>query len=228
MSKLKPYAHYLIIFGLAMLLMAIGQLGGGQIAWAAGAGFQTVPTRTPTPAPGDPGDNEQPSNDDQDNSTVGNTGEIIGAVTDLSTGNPGAGVIVRINEIEVRTDTQGKYSLSGLAGGEYIVLLILEGGAQPAQEAITIIVDGKSSTIVDLAYHSLPDLVEATATPTVILATDPLTATAKSAVGRPEHTPNPPPAILPEAGGTNNHWWLLSIGGILAILLGLKLNITQH
>lgn len=51
MLKLRPYTHYLIVFSLAMLLMVVGKLSAGNVAWADGTNFQTVPTRTPPPPP---------------------------------------------------------------------------------------------------------------------------------------------------------------------------------
>jgi len=238
MLKFKPYAHYLVIFGLVMLLMAVGQLGQGSIAWADGTNFQTVPTRTPTPG-SDDGDNDDTS------SSSSNTGTIVGQVTDLSTGQPGAGVTVRLNDIEVQTDAQGKYSLSGLGAGVFVVSLVLEGDAVSAQDPIIVTVDGATETTVDLDYYSDPSQAAATATPTTepaaatatptVLPT-PVAATATPAVAlaettdsgqaanRGETAPSDAPQLLPQSGGYNYTSWLMLGLGLISLVFGLKLN----
>lgn len=145
MQERRSYAPYLLILGLTLMLMAVGQFGQGNIAWADGTLYQTVPTRTPTPDSGS--DNDSSSSP---------SSEIIGQVIDASTGSPGAGVTVRLNDIEVRTDTQGKYSLSGLSAGEFVLTLVLEGGAVMVGEPVVVSVDGRTNVTADLQYYSNP------------------------------------------------------------------------
>lgn len=162
MLKLKSWAHYLIIFGLAMLLIALSQLSVGHIAWADGTYYQTVPTRTPTP---DPNEGSSGSSQEDDSSDSSTGSKILGAVKDLSSGKPGAGITVRLNDIEVKTDSRGRYSLSGLSAGKFIVSLVLKGEAVPAQDPVEVTVDGKTNVTVNLAYYSVPPQAQATPLP---------------------------------------------------------------
>ncbi len=237
MLNLKPYAHYLVIFGLAMLLMAIGQVGQSHIAWADGTNYQTVPTRTPTPDPS--GGSDEPDDSSQ----------IIGVVTDLSTGNLGAGIIVRLNDVEIRTDTFGKYSLASLKAGEFTVSLVLEGEAVSAQEPVVVTVDGSSDVSVDLAYYSDPSQAQVSAgagddasqqdvaaTPTTAPAdvsdssasaqsaqTSSDTGAAADPAGELDATANDnPPQLLPTSGRVGYPGWLMFGVGLVALILGLK------
>ena len=54
-------------------------------------------------------------------SGAGPTGAIVGQVTDLSTGQPAAGLEVDVSGQIVRTDTDGSYSITGLPAGQYRV-----------------------------------------------------------------------------------------------------------
>ena len=222
MSKLKPYAHYFIVAGLALLLMAISQLGQNNVAWADGTNFQTVPTRTPTP---------NKSDDDEEI-----TSEIIGTVMDLSTGLPGDGVYVRLNDIEVRTDHNGKYSLSGLRGGEFTLVLTLEGGPVAAQGPVVVTVDGRSRYTVDLNYYSNPNqapVAEAPVEPVVEAQAEPATGTspevapaARAATeGSPAAESESPaaPEFLPVSGAVALTGWAIMGIGLASILLGVKL-----
>ncbi|MFQ5577255.1 MAG: carboxypeptidase-like regulatory domain-containing protein, partial [Anaerolineae bacterium] len=149
----KPYAHYIVILALALLLVAVGQLGGGQAAWAGNGLFQggTIPTPTPVKGGGGGG-----GGGGEDSKSTGAESQIAGTVTDLSTGKAGAGITVRVNQVDVTTDSFGDYSLSGLAAGEYQVSLVLAGDAVPAQEPVTVTVDGVNRVIVNLDYYSVP------------------------------------------------------------------------
>lgn len=86
-------------------------------------------TPMPTDAPSEEGDN-----DDDDDNDDGPTGAIIGVVTDLSTGQPGRGIDIQINGMIVRTDSYGKYSLTGLNAGTYVANLMLPGEFTPATD----------------------------------------------------------------------------------------------
>lgn len=232
MEKLSAYTHYLIIVGLALLLSAGTRLGHNHIAWAEGPAFQGT---IPEPGGGDGGDGGG-----------GDTGRIMGTVTDLSTGNPGAGITVVINGTEVRTDGAGKYSLSGLSAGNFEVSLTLAGDAVPAQEPVTVYVDGRSNTVVDLNYYSAPPpggVVQATPTPTTAPATtttDPVTTTVttnSAGVTTDAPTPTTQPAAdtaadafptqLPPTGADFG-WWLIVGLGLGSLSLGLGLAIRKR
>ncbi len=221
MLKIKRYAHYFIVTGLAMLLVALAQVGGGNAVWAENSN-QTLPQMTPVPGGGGGG-----------GGGGGAASQIIGTVTDLSTGKAGAGIVVRINDIEVRTDSFGDYSLTGLAAGEYVVQLALEGNALPAQYPATVYLDGVNALTLNLEYYSAPPAdgvvmkhigqEGAAPTPEATAQTPPVvTATMQSAAAITQSqpaTPPPPPETLPETGGLPNTVWLLTalLGGVLVI-----------
>jgi hypothetical protein len=80
---------------------------------------------------------------------------IVGTITDLSTSQPGAGIEVSVSGLPpVQSDSQGRYSVTGLAAAEYTVSLQLHDQGTPAQGPVFVILDGTSATTVDLAYHS--------------------------------------------------------------------------
>lgn len=162
MLKLKSWAHYLIVFGLVMLLIALGQLSSGHVAWADGTYYQTVPTRTPTP---DPNEDSSGSSQEDDSSDSSSGSKILGEVKNLTNGKPAAGITVRLNDVEVKTDSLGHYSLSGLSAGKFVVSLVLKGEAVPAQDPVEVTVDGKTNVTVNLAYYSVPPQTQATPLP---------------------------------------------------------------
>lgn len=229
MQYLKPYAHYLIIFGLAAFLVAAGQLGGKHAAWAEGNQFQTVPTVTPDGGSGG-GDG---GNDGDTDGGSGPTSKIIGAVTDLSTGQAGTGIKVKINEVVITTDSFGDYSLSGLAAGNYVVDLVLTGEFVAAQEPVTVTVNGTNRVVVDLEYYSSPpaggvapkQVTPVVSTPETIDAT----STSASATATPnsstvQSTPTPQsPTALPQSGGPGVTWWVVLVMGLFCLSVGFKL-----
>lgn len=72
---------------------------------------------------------------------------IIGTVADINTGLPAAGVEVSVSGQIVRTDTDGSYSITGLAAGEYTVMPVNSG------PSVYVSVDGVRGTTVNLAYY---------------------------------------------------------------------------
>jgi len=116
-------------------------------------------------------------------------------VSDLSRGQPGAGLPVSINGAIVTTDGDGRYSITGLLAGEYSVVLQLPGEWWPAQDPISVHLDGQNSVTVDLAYYSQSP---PTATPL------------------PPSTPLPP-ILLPETGASSGGWFLIAAGLLLAV-----------
>jgi hypothetical protein len=221
MQKLKPYAHYLTIIGLALLLMAIGKIGGGQTAWADNTKLQTVPTRTPTPSP---------SNGDNGSSSQESFSKILGLVTDLSSGQPGAGVTVVLNDVEVTTDSVGKYSLSGLKVGEFVVYLKLGGEATPAQDPVVVRVDGKKDSIVNLAFYGTGAAAEQTDSTSLTNAASEVEQPQAEAVAVVEGVsqadtaaePETTPQFLPESGSSIYDIGLLIGLGITFLALGIK------
>jgi hypothetical protein len=135
-------------------------------------------------------------------------GAIVGTVTDLSTGQPGEGIEVSVSGFPpVRSDSQGHYSVTGLPAAEYTVSLQLHEQETPAQGPIFVVLDGASTTTVDLAYHSQG--LAAT------LVTQPVSAT------------NPPPD-LPQSGAPISRGPLIAItAGLLILSIGWSLRQTM-
>lgn len=126
------------------------------------------PQQRPPTEPGSRPPVSSPPSEDQsgggsdDNSSSNLHSAIWGTVTDLSTDQPGAGLVVMINGIPITTDWDGHYSLTGQPHGEYYILLSLPNNWQPAQDPMTIILNGQNQITVDLAYYSeLPPIVPA-------------------------------------------------------------------
>ena len=153
--NLKSYFHYFIIVGIATMVMVIGQFGGGYTAWAGNQLAQTVPTKTPVPVPDDGN-----GNDEEDDEPIIQNSQVTGLVVDLSSNQPVAGMIVRLNDIETVTDVAGKYAFTNLAKGEFVVSVILEENAVPAQDTATVSLDGENVVILDLSYYSIPPETE--------------------------------------------------------------------
>jgi len=241
MLKLKPYAHYLIMLGLALLLTAVGQLVNPDSAWAGNERFQTLPT--PTPVGGGGGGGGGGSALPQ--------AKILGTVTDLSTGRAGAGIVVKINDVTVTTDSFGDYSLSNVAAGEYVVDLVLTGDAVAAQAPVTVYVDGTNNVTVNLDYYSVPPAdgvviqtvvpqggvtptaepatPEAAAAQATVQTTPVVTATvaASADAAQPQATATtvaPSPAELPPTGAVKYTWWILFLAGAVFLAAGLKLS----
>lgn len=236
--KTKDYAHYIIVFGIVICLVALGNLGGGQFAWADNGILQdgTVPTMTPTSSP----DSGNDSDDNKPNST--SQSHIIGTVIDLSTGLAGAGVTVKINGAEVTTDSFGDYSISELAAGEYTVSLFLEGSAISAQSPVIVYVDGINDVIVNLEFYSdpsgytppiVPDKAE---TPTSVavdidqgqsVLTNVVSTTMEQppvqtgAIGEKMATAEGiAPEVLPKSGTVKYDWRVMFGAGLLLLCFG--------
>lgn len=139
---------------------------------------------------------------------------IGGVVTDLSTGRPGAGLEVSINGQIVRTDTDGSYSITGLAAGTYTTVLELKGQGTLAQEPLLIYVDGRTPATVDLGFYSQ---TPPTSTP---LPTATATVTPTPAVIVPV-SPTAAPVRLPPSGADLRYRpWLISGLGLLLVGVG--------
>lgn len=147
----------------------------------------------------------------------GATGAIVGTVTDLSTGGPGEGIEVAVSGYPpVRTDSHGRYSITGLPAAEYTVSMQLGGQGTPARGPVFVIVDGWSSTTVDLAYYSQGQPLPAE-TPQPEMA------------GQPDQATAPPPD-LPQSGAPAGPEPLAVAGlGLVLTLAGgaLRLGLRQ-
>jgi hypothetical protein len=140
----------------------------------------------------------------------GATGAIVGTIMDLSTGRPGEAIQVAVSGYPpVHTDSRGRYSITGLPAAEYLVSMQLDGQATPARGPVFVLVDGWSSTTVDLAYYSQGQ---------------PL----------PAETPQPemaaPPPDLPQSGAPIGHGPLAIAALGLVLTLGggmLRLGLRQ-
>lgn len=200
--NLKSIAHYLVIFGVVLTIIALGNLGGGQAAWASNGAQAcvpgTIPCPTPTPAPPTP----TPKPSGGGGSQPATTGSIVGQVLDLSTGLPGIGVTVRINDVDVMTDETGSFALRDLSAGDYLVSLVLVGDAVSAQEPVVVHVDGNEVQL-GLQYYSAPSVGG------VVTTTATITTTISA------------PTFLPETGGGNStRLWGLLVGVLGLIMLG--------
>lgn len=132
---------------------------------------------------------------------------IFGTVTDLSSGQPAAGVEVSVSGAIVRTDIDGSYAITGLPAGSYTVAPQLQGQGLPAQGPVYVYLDGLDRATVDLGYYSRP---QPTDTPQAVAAGIPAAA-----------NPARPPAALPDAGGAFPGRPLLLLGlGLGLVLLG--------
>lgn len=182
MFKPKVIRTVLIVIG-AGLLVALSFFSFKQPT-PTDASLVTLVPRTITPQPvndnggGGGGDD---TSDDDDNTIKA---AIYGQVTDLSTGRPGQALDIEINGSVVRTDTDGRYSLTGLNAGTYQVELLLPGQAAAVQSVQTVYLAEEETVTVDLTYYS-----QSPPTPT------------------PTEPPPPTPTSLPlepEASAANN------------------------
>lgn len=117
----------------------------------------------PRPTPGSPAGNGASNSDADDlgrDSGIIN-GDITGTITDLSTGLPGAGVIVQINNIPIKSDTSGRFSLTDIADGIYQVSLSLPAEYTPAQPVQAVIIANRNKVDLTLGFYSIPQPVEA-------------------------------------------------------------------
>jgi len=160
-----------------------------------------APVLVPSPRP--PITPTAESGGERDSDSSGRQSAIIGQVTDLSSGAPGRQIEVSVSSYPpVRTDREGRYSVSGLAAGDYTVQLLLGGAETPAQEPVTVKLDGNSTVQVDLDYYS------------IVPAPSPVADQ---------------PSALPETGGSNAPWMFIGIGVLfLALSGGLQMATTRR
>lgn len=156
----------------------------------------------PRPIPGaGSGSSGGSRNSDNDNHSKDKEtpGDITGTVKDLSTGLPGAGLTVLINDIPIRTDTSGRFSLTGIADGVYSVKLALPAELILAEASQTVTIANRSKVDIFLGFYSI----------------------------KPQPEVESRPQEMPETGGMSS-WSFLKRGdviGTITILLGMGLQI---
>ncbi|NJN97863.1 MAG: carboxypeptidase-like regulatory domain-containing protein [Anaerolineales bacterium] len=155
----------------------------------------------PRPVPGVGSGSGNSGNSDNDgNSKYRETpGDITGTVKDLSTGLPGAGLTVMINGIPLRTDTSGRFSLTGIPDGVYSVKLALPAELISAEASQTVTIANRNKVDIFLGFYSI----------------------------KPQPEMKNPPQEMPETGQMSA-WSYLKRGdviGVFAILLGAILQI---
>ena len=120
---------------------------------------QSPPPRPPPGAGSGGGNGDSDDGDHSDDDII--LGDIYGVLTDFSTGSPGRGLTIMINDIPIKTDASGHFSLAGIADGTYIVdLRSLPLEFTPAQPAQTVIVANRERIDIELGYYSItpPDI----------------------------------------------------------------------
>lgn len=169
----------------------------------AGAPPSMGPQAAPSPRP--PLSSGKDSQGDSDR-----RGSVDGIVTDYSTGRPGQGISVVVSGFQaVKTDDKGHFSVSGLAAGQYSVVVAPGAMGTPAQGAVYVLVDGRNSVSVNLGYYSgnTPVVAAVVATPASIVAE----AT--------QETESEKPAVLPESGSASHHTALTLVLGTTGLIL---------
>ncbi len=133
------------------------------------------------------------SNSGGDGGSHGN--EIFGVVTDITTGQPGGGLTVCINNNLFHTDAAGTYSFTGVAvqPGEYVISLELPSEFTPAHPLKKINLTG-GRVRVDLQYYSGPQ--PTSTTPTTVATTTPTPIATTTPIPVATSTSTPPPAVV--------------------------------
>jgi hypothetical protein len=147
----RKYIRLLMLLIAVMLLVGLFALPGRQPVITNAAQLATAPPR----ATSDVGPPPPPSGGGQDggSDTHEIQAAIYGQVIDLSTGQPGQGLEVVINGSAVRTDSEGRYSLTGLKAGTYTAVLRLPSQATAApQSSVVVHLADKQTVTLDLNY----------------------------------------------------------------------------
>ena len=149
----RKYIRLLMLLIAVMLLVGLFALPGRQPVITNAAQLATAPPR----ATSDVGPPPPPSGGGQDggSDTHEIQAAIYGQVIDLSTGQPGQGLEVVINGSAIRTDSEGRYSLTGLKAGTYTAVLRLPSQATAApQSSVVVHLADKQTVTLDLNYYS--------------------------------------------------------------------------
>ncbi|MFQ5613327.1 MAG: carboxypeptidase regulatory-like domain-containing protein [Anaerolineae bacterium] len=182
----------------------------GPIAFALQGTPLPPPPRPPTPEPSAGADSS------------GATGSLVGQVWDLFTDGPAANVTVRVNDIEVVTDDQGRYAINELPVGAYEVVVQLPASGVAEYSSSTITVKEGEIYTLDLSFYSQP-------LPTPTPVPPPPAAPASSGSGRPssEFVPGSSSPLTVYTGGPPMIWvnpefvnQEMGIGGSITIDVG--------
>lgn len=115
----------------------------------------------PRPVPGaGSGSGSSENSDNKNSKDLETPGDITGTVKDLSTGLPGAGLTVMINDIPIRTDTSGRFSLTGIVDGVYSVKLALPAELIPAEASQTVTIANRNKVDIFLGFYSIKPQLE--------------------------------------------------------------------
>ena len=190
MAQLKSIRIILVVAGVVLVVSLFMPFfnqptttGAALIVTPPARDNEDPPKPPSTPNGGGPNGGSSGSNKSEKKDEI--FASIYGQVTDLSTGRPGQGLEIDIEGIIVRTDSEGRFSLTGLDAGTYEATLILPNQATAAQGSITISLGEEETVTIDLDYYS-----QNPPTPTPVDTPEP----------ELEPTPTPAPAedILPE------------------------------
>ena len=108
----------------------------------------------PPPLP-DNGNGSGGGSSESKDTSNGPTGAIRGRLTDLSTGQPGAGITIRFNGEPITTDSDGSFSITGRAAGTYRIDLELPGGSTPGENRTEVFLQSDADQQeVNLTYYS--------------------------------------------------------------------------
>ena len=182
---------------------AIGMLAalGAGVMLAAGAlpaGAQTLPPRPtvePTAMPtGTPSATPTAATPAPSDSAA--SGRITGTVINLATGTPASSIAVQVGDGIVFTDANGNYDRSGLAPGNYVVVLALPpASGEPARSPLTINLTAGATVVQHLTFGQAPTLV----------------------LGP---TPVPLPIELPATGGEQGTWFAALLAAVALLVAG--------
>lgn len=204
-----------VVCGVLLLMMGITP-GSGPGTASAGPVQQQPSPRPPLSSTVIPGV-DTPS--DSPTAVPDSRGRITGTVIDLTTGAPAPGMIVRVGDGAVTSDSNGNYDRNGLAAGEYTVQLIVEGQNMRAEQGAQIVELSRDGLVVlHLFFRSV-----ATTAPTATATAQPIPTALPSDL--PDTAVAPIPARLPvtaAAGqGVPPGVWLVL--GAFLLLMGVLL-----
>lgn len=145
---MKNLQKSISIFICAAFVLMLGAVVADNVLAQGG-----LPPRPSTSGSSGGGGGGSDSGGDSDDSGI-ILGDITGHVIDRSTGEPGRGLTVMINDIPIKTDASGHFSLTGIADGTYAVDLSLPAEFTPAQERQIVNLVNREKIDLTLEYYS--------------------------------------------------------------------------
>jgi hypothetical protein len=150
MHKTVSSSSKVVLFiGSIIVLVVIGSIWMAVLPTPVSAGFTPTPTSRPSDGGGGGGDD----GDDGGRGDPCRQDAIYGRVTDLCLGEPARGVDISINGSLVRTDGDGRFSLTGITPGDYTITIQVAGEWQPDSTTVSLFECGQEVT-VELNYNS--------------------------------------------------------------------------